>query len=85
MIIPKHIFEYFEGGEIIAKCRGNELVIVELIEEYASTEAINADLTAMYGISIEEYTRIWRKRVDALKLRENGWVKVRMNKVEGKA
>lgn len=80
-IIPKHIYEFFNEGET-AKCRGGELVILELMEEYASTEAINADLSAMYGMGIEEYTWRWKQRVDALKLRENGWVKVAMRKIE---
>lgn len=81
-IIPKHIFEFFEGGVIIAKCRGEELVTLELIEEYTSTESVNADLRAIFGIGIEEYTLHWEKRVDAENLRKNGWVKVRMRKIE---
>ena len=83
MIIPKHIFQYFEGGQIIAKCRGNELVTLDLIEEYTSTEQIEVDLRDLYRIGIVEYTSIWNKRVDALKLRENGWVKVKMHRIEG--
>lgn len=79
-IIPKHIYEFFDWGET-AKCRGGELVTLELLQEYASNDAVNADLSAMYGVSIVEYTSIWGKRVDALKLRENGWVKVKMRKV----
>lgn len=82
-IIPKHIWEVVEN-EIICKCRGGELVLLELVEEYASTEAINADLSAMYGMDIEEYTWRWEKRVDAENLRKFGWVKVKMKKVEGK-
>lgn len=80
-IIPKHIYEYFEGGEIIAKCRGNELVVVELMTEYASTEQIEADLSAMYGMGIEEYTSRWKQRLDALNSREIEWVKVKMKKI----
>lgn len=82
-IIPKHIYEYFCGGEK-AKCRGGELVVLELLQEYADNNAINADLRQMFGVGVEEYTSIWKKRVDALKLRENGWVKVGMKKIEGK-
>lgn len=79
-IIPKHIWDIVEG-DIICKCRGEELVLLELIEEYASMEAISADLSAMYGMGIEEYTWRWEKRVDAENLRKNGWVKVKMKKV----
>lgn len=79
-IIPKHIYDIVES-EIICKCRGGELVLLELIEEYTSTEAINADLSAMYGMGIEEYTWRWKKRVDAENLRKYGWVKVKMKKV----
>lgn len=79
-IIPKHIWAVVEN-EIICKCRGGELVLLELVEEYASTEAINADLSAMYGMDIEEYTWRWKKRVDAENLRKFGWVKVKMKKV----
>lgn len=80
-IIPKHIYEYFEGGEIIAKCRGGELVEIEEIEEYASLEAIQADLSAMYSMDIEEYTWRWKKRLDALNSREIEWVKIKMKKI----
>lgn len=79
-IIPKHIYEFFNEGEI-AKCRGGELVTLKLVQEYTSTEGMVADLSAMYGIGIEEYTSIWEKRVDALKMREKGWVKVKMKKI----
>ena len=79
-IIPKHIWALVES-EIICKCRGGELVLLELVEEYTSTERINADLSTMYGIGIVEYTSLWEKRVDAGNLRKYGWVKVRMNKV----
>lgn len=79
-IIPKHIWAVVEN-EIICKCRGEELVLLELIEEYASTEAISADLSAMYGMGIEEYTWRWEQRVDAENLRKFGWVKVKMRKV----
>lgn len=79
-IIPKHIWAVVEN-EIICKCRGGELVLLELAEEYASAEQIEADLSAMYGMGIEEYTWRWEKRVDADNLRKNGWVKVRMKKV----
>lgn len=82
-IIPKHIYEFFNEGET-AKCRGEELVTMELMREYATTEQIQADLREIFGIGIEEYTSIWEKRADALKLRENGWVKVRMNRIEDK-
>lgn len=80
-IIPKHIYEFFNEGET-ARCRGGELVTLELLHEYTSTEAIVADLGVMYGIGIGEYTSIWEKRADALKMRENGWVKVKMNRIE---
>lgn len=88
-IIPKHIWSVVEN-EIICKCRGGELVLLELIEEYPNegsdintpNNAINADLSAMFGINIEEYTLHWEKRVDALNLRKFGWVKVRMEKIE---
>ena len=80
IVIPKHIYKFFDEGEI-TKCRGGELVTLELLQEYTSMEAVSADLSAMYGISIEEYTSLWEKRVDALKLRKNGWVKVKMNKI----
>lgn len=79
-IIPKHIWAVVEN-EIICKCRGGELVLLELLEEYASTEAINADLSTMYSMGIEEYTWIWEKRVDTENLRKNGWVKVKMRKI----
>lgn len=79
-IIPKHIWQVVEN-EIICKCRGGELVLLELIKEYASTEDISADLSELFHIDIEEYTSIWEKRVDALKLRKNGWVKVKMKKI----
>lgn len=79
-IIPKHIWATVEN-EIICKCRGGELVLLELLQEYASTEAINADLSAMFGIDIVEYTSHWEKRVDAANLRKNGWVKVAMRKI----
>lgn len=80
-IIPKHIYEFFDWGET-AKCRGGELVTLELVEEYASTEQINADLSAMYGMGIEEYTSRWKQRLDALNSREIEWVKVKMRKIE---
>ena len=83
-IIPKHIWALVEN-EIICKCRDGELVLLELMEEYSNEgsdiNAINADLSAMYGIDIEEYTWRWEKRVDAENLRKFGWVKVKMNRV----
>lgn len=79
-IIPKHIWDIVES-EIICKCRGGELVLLELMEEYSDNNAINADLSAMYGMGIEEYTWRWEMRVDAENLRKNGWVKVRMKKI----
>lgn len=82
-VIPKHIYDTVEN-EIICKCRGGELVLLELVQEYTSTESISADLSDLFGVGIGEYTSIWKKRVDALKLRENRWVKVKMNKVEVK-
>lgn len=81
-VIPKHIWAMVED-EIICKCRDGELVTLELIEEYTDKNAIIADLSKMYGISIVEYTSIWEKRVDALNLRQHGWVKVGMRKIEG--
>lgn len=81
-VIPKHIWEYFSDGEWTAICRGGEMVKLELLKEYDSDDAINADLSAMFGIGIVEYTSLWKKRVDALELRKNGWVKVKMNKIE---
>ena len=90
-IIPKHIWDVVEN-EIICKCRGGELVLLELLQEYSNEDsdantpnnAINADLSAMYGMGIEEYTWRWEKRVDAENLRKHGWVKVGMKKVEAK-
>lgn len=79
-IIPKHIYDVVEN-EIICKCRGGELVLLELVEEYTSNEAINAALSELFGIGIDEYISIWEKRVDAENLRKNGWVKVRMRKI----
>lgn len=90
-IIPKYIYEFFDWGET-AKCRGGELVTLELMKDYsnegsdgnASTEQIEADLSAMYGIDIVEYTQIWKQRLDALNSREIEWVKVAMRKIENK-
>lgn len=79
-IIPKYIYEFFNEGETV-KCRGGELVVLELVEEYTSTSEIEADLSAMYGIGIVEYTQIWKQRLDALNSREIEWVKVKMIKV----
>lgn len=79
-IIPKHIWDVVEN-EIICKCRGGEKVLLELVKEYASTSEIEADLSALYSISVGEYNSIWEKRVDANNLRKYGWVKVRMRKV----
>lgn len=79
-IIPKHIWATVEN-ETICKCRGGELVLLELIVEYASVSEIEADLSAMYGMGTEEYTWIWEKRVDAENLRKYGWVKVKMKKI----
>lgn len=91
-IIPKHIYEFFDWGET-AKCRGGELVTLELIKDYSNEEsdnntynnAINADLSAMYGIDIVEYTQIWKQRLDALNSRKVEWVKVKMRKIENQA
>lgn len=80
-IIPKHIYSVVES-ELICKCRGGEMVLLELIQEYTDNNAIDADLGAMYGIDIGRYTQIWEKRVDALNLRQHGWVKVKMNKLK---
>lgn len=79
-IIPKHVWATVED-EIICKCRGGELVLLELAKEYTSKEAVSADLSELFGIGIVEYTSLWEKRVDGENLRKNGWVKVRMKKI----
>lgn len=80
-IIPKRLYEFFDEGET-AKCRGGELVTLELIKEYTSTGQIEADLGAMFNIGIVEYTSIWKQRLDALNSRKLEWVKVAMRKID---
>ena len=79
-IIPKNLYRFFEG-DLIAKCRGNELARLELIKDYeGDLESLDKDCKEIFNMSLEGYEIIWRRRC----LHEtvnSGWVKVKMNRV----
>lgn len=81
VIIPKSIWDYVEN-EVKCKCRGGEIVKLELIQEYIPyTDGIDSQCIMMFKIDFKTYLDIWEKRLHH-KI-EGNWVKVKMHKIEG--
>lgn len=77
-IIPKSYYDFFNCDYFTAKCRGGEMVELELVKDYENDkEMLENDCKVMFGIPMEEYIEIWRRRCTQHTGKE-GWVKVRM-------